>query len=470
MLNKIVNLCGAILLGLAAAFSAPAHATNTAMLDLLELLRNKGSITAQEYELLRNAALADEEKTNETKTLVEKQAEDLPRINTKGKLEIKSADGKHKFRIGGRLQHDITLVDSDGTYQGESEHQFRRARLYLSGTAAELWDFKFQYDFEDLDDNGQGIEAAYVKYNGWPVHITAGQRKAPYSMMEFTSSKYIAFIERSIASSLFNAASIGVGNQAPGITLTWDDQKNSGFLLEGGYYLLRQTDEDGDITERKIDDGNGISARAVWGRYDREARTLVSAGISGGYRNYANGIVGRFGVRPGVSAGNRIVDSNRALDADDYTSYNLNAAFMHRNFWASGEYYDGSFDLDGPGDDDMQGFYLQAGLFLSQEDSRSYKNGSWDSVKPRDPVGNGGIGAWEVALRYDSVELGDGLTSGTDEEGETFGIALNWYPIDNIRLQANYITTYCGSFGSSSQCAWGDAEPDFLVFRSQIFF
>ena len=58
MLNKIVNLCGAILLGLAAAFSVPAHATNTAMLDLLELLRNKGNITAQEYELLRNAALA----------------------------------------------------------------------------------------------------------------------------------------------------------------------------------------------------------------------------------------------------------------------------------------------------------------------------------------------------------------------------------------------------------------------------
>lgn len=464
MTDKIcfAKLRTAILFGSVILFSAPVFAENKAMLDLLLLLKNKGSISAHEYEVLVDAAKADGKQAAASA----RQAGNLPRINTRGKLELKSEDGRHKFRIGGRLNHDFTAVGGDGDYSGSSAHQFRRARLYLSGTTFKLWDFKFQYDFEDLDDNSHGIEDAYFKYKGWPVHITLGQRKTPYSMMGLTSSKYLAFIERSIASELFNAGSIGVGNKAPGITFTWNDQKNSGLLLEGGYYFLRQRNDGGQIGEGSLDD-HGLSARLVWGQYDAEARTLLSAGVSGGFRNYENGIVNRFRVRPGVAIGDGIVSSSDPLTADSYSSFNFNAAAMYKNFWAGGEYYSGNFDLPNSGDDGMQGFDLQAGVFLTPEDSRRYRKGVWDSVKPRNPVSDGGIGAWEVALRYDGVELDAGLSGGMEQEGNTFGAALNWYPINNIRFQANYITTDCGN---SAQCAWGTGEPEFFVLRSQIFF
>ena len=42
--------------------SAPLSASNEAMLELIRILRDKGSITSAEYELLRNAAVADGEK------------------------------------------------------------------------------------------------------------------------------------------------------------------------------------------------------------------------------------------------------------------------------------------------------------------------------------------------------------------------------------------------------------------------
>jgi phosphate-selective porin OprO/OprP len=39
----------------------PAHANNEAMMDLLKVLRDQGTITEQNYELLVNAAKADKE-------------------------------------------------------------------------------------------------------------------------------------------------------------------------------------------------------------------------------------------------------------------------------------------------------------------------------------------------------------------------------------------------------------------------
>ncbi|MGB1799452.1 MAG: hypothetical protein ACPHLK_01340, partial [Gammaproteobacteria bacterium] len=56
------SLLGATMIGAMAAISTPAMATNEAMLDLLKILKDKGSITEAEYELLQNAAKADGEK------------------------------------------------------------------------------------------------------------------------------------------------------------------------------------------------------------------------------------------------------------------------------------------------------------------------------------------------------------------------------------------------------------------------
>ena len=388
-------------------------------------------------------------------------AADGIQVNVKNKLVFKTADGQHQFRIGGRLQWDITAIGRDGNYQSTSQSQIRRARLYLSGTTAQVWDFKFQFDFEDADDSDQAIEDAYIRYTGLPVKITLGQRKMPYGMYGLTSSKYIAFIERSMVSGLFNSEKIGVGGRAPGITLTykWHD-----FLVEGGYYLLRTPAGEA----RDIDSGNGMSGRAIWAHYDKEQKRLLHVGLAGGFKHYADGVVERIRVRPGVSSGARIIDTRGTVSADDYSSFNLQLAGLYQRLWGSAEYYHGSFDLADSaniGDDTIKGFYVQAGFFLT-DDSRPYKKGVWSSVKPSAAVGKGGIGAWEIALRYDDVEMGAGLIDGgqADQNADTFAVALNWYPINNLRFQANYITASC------DQCAFDNGDPSFFVLRSQIFF
>ena len=255
-------LCAALLTTGLVMMNAPGHAADSTMLELLKILRDKGSISGQEYELLRQTALAEgEKKTAQTAVKpgpeVVAVAKPSPEITMTGKLEFMTDE--HKFRIGGRAQHDVTLVGNDnGGNAGSSEQQFRRARIYLSGTAWEHWDWKFQFDLEDADDNSMSIEDAFIKYKAWdPADIIVGQRKAPFSLSALTSSKYITFIERATPTDLFTAEAIGIGGRSPGISLENAGDKHT---LAGGLYLMRQRADDTDSTsERKIDDGWGFT-------------------------------------------------------------------------------------------------------------------------------------------------------------------------------------------------------------------
>ena len=473
-------LCVTLLSGGLAVLNMPAHAANGALLELLKILRDKGGITQQEYDLLRDTALA-ETGNPAPATVAEKPAptpaEPAPQviaaarpahdITTKGKLEFKTDE--HKFRIGGRAQHDITLVGNDGDGSvGSSEQQFRRARIYLSGTAWEHWDWKFQFDLEDADDSSMSIEDAFIKYKGWgPASVTIGQRKAPFSLNELTSSKYITFIERAVPSNLFTSESIGIGNRSPGITL---DNTGKNHTLAGGFYLMRQRsgNEADSISERKIDDGWGVTARATWLPVNVSGKQLVHTAAAFGYKHYPNKTVNRFRVRPGVSEGDRIVDSDGSLKADDFLGMNLEAASIWGPFSASAEYYYGDFDGTGvAGNTDMEGFYVQGSYFLTGE-SRRYKNGAFTSVKVKDPVGGGGWGGWEVGLRYSSTDLGVGIGA---DSGDVLTAALNWYVNNNMMFKLNYVKTFCDN-GGSDNCDWGigDGDPEYLSFRTQVFF
>ena len=490
-MSKTTNgyLCAVLLTGALAMLTTPAQAANGALLELLKILRDKGGISQQEYELLRDTALGAGEPTAqapvEPAPEVVAQAQPVPKITTAGKLEFKTDE--HKFRIGGRAHHDVTLVGNDGDGNvGASEQQFRRARIYLSGTAWEHWDWKFQFEMEDADDSGMTIEDAFIKYKGWgPASVTIGQRKAPFSLNELTSSKYITFIERAAPSNLFVSESIGIGNRAPGITL---ENTGKNHTLTGGFYLMRQrgdasddgefTDSAGDvvevelgtdsISERKIDDGWGVTGRLTWLPVNLSGNQLIHTGAGFGYKHYPNERVNRFRVRPGVSEGDRIVDSDRSIAADNFWGMNLEAASIWGPFAASAEYYYGDFDGTGiSGDTDMEGFYVQGSYFLTGE-SRRYKNGVFSSVKVKNPLGGGGWGAWELGLRYSSTDLGAGIGA---DAGDVLSAALNWYVNNNMMFKLNYVKTLCDN-GAGDTCDWGrgDGDPEYLSFRTQVFF
>ena len=75
-ISKLKVLLSWAILGMIVLLSTPIYASNEAMLELLKLLRDKGSITTSEYELLKNTAEADEEKIEESVSEIKQDVEE----------------------------------------------------------------------------------------------------------------------------------------------------------------------------------------------------------------------------------------------------------------------------------------------------------------------------------------------------------------------------------------------------------
>ena len=92
------------------------------------------------------------------------------------------------------------------------------------------------------------------------------------------------------------------------------------------------------------------------------------------------------------------------------------------------------------GDPVFDGFYIYAGVFLTGE-QRNYKasSASFDRVRPRKNFAPGeGTGAWEVALRYSTLDLTDRAIQGGRLTNLT--AAVNWYLNPVARIMFNYVS------------------------------
>ena len=85
------------------------------------------------------------------------------------------------------------------------------------------------------------------------------------------------------------------------------------------------------------------------------------------------------------------------------------------------------------------GFYGYAAYMLTGE-TRSFKGGNFDRLRPYKELGKDGLGAFEVALRYDQLDLGSTpilARAGNDAKSVTLG--LNWYFNPFAKLMLNVI-------------------------------
>jgi phosphate-selective porin OprO/OprP len=88
----------------------------------------------------------------------------------------------------------------------------------------------------------------------------------------------------------------------------------------------------------------------------------------------------------------------------------------------------------------FDGWYAFGSFFLTGE-SRTFKGGTIDRLKPIrsfDPA-KGNWGAWELALRYDRLNLTEHRLSSLDHDAHAWTAALNWYLTGNVKVLFNYI-------------------------------
>lgn len=340
-------------------------------------------------------------------------------------FRVENKDEGHSLKFGGRLMADFALFDEDDALSGlgfEDGAELRRARLFMSGTIYDRVEFKAQFDFAD----GASAEPKDV-YVGFldvgPLdRIRVGHFKEPYSLEELMSSKYLTFLERSLPILAFTPV------RNTGVMIGADDER---WTWHAGAFF------DADDSAASTGDEVNLSGRVTflpW--YDDDSGNLFHVGLSATDRS-SNSESVRFRARPEAHLSPRVVDTG-SFAADGFQSWDLELGLVSGRFSAQAEIVQNTVDRIGGGDPDFGGFYVYGSLFLT-DDQRRYKNsaGVFDRTKPSTPWGPDGSGAWEVAVRYSTLDLSDlGINGG---EVDDITLALNWYPYSNVRWMLNYV-------------------------------
>jgi phosphate-selective porin OprO/OprP len=140
--------------------------------------------------------------------------------------------------------------------------------------------------------------------------------------------------------------------------------------------------------------------------------------------------------------------------ANSHQKYGLEAALVMGPFSLQGEYIRVDVDTSTGTDPAFSGYYAYASWFLTGE-SRPYGEGRFNRVKAE--------GAWEVAVRFSSLDLNDAGFAGGEQDDVTLG--LNYYHSPNLRFMVNYVMA-----SADPSSAGVEDEPDILQARAQVDF
>ncbi len=344
-------------------------------------------------------------------------------------IRMDTADEKVKLKVGGRFQQDWTFFLGDnrlGDEQLRDGTEFRRARLYFSGTIYERVEFKVQYDFAG---GFAGFRDVWFGLKKLPVlgNFKGGHFKEPLGLEQLTSSKYVTFNERALTTVFTPGRNAGIqlSNTALDERITWA----AGFFHDVDNFGIG-TDDDGGWST------TGRFTGLPW--YDEGGRKLLHLGVGYSHRSHQDGFI-RYRQRLDIHQAPRAVDTG-GIPANSEQVLGLESALVAGPFSAQGEYIWSFVDSPTLGDPTFSSFYVQGSFFLTGE-NRRYKNsaGSFDRTRPRSSFldGEGGAGAWEVAARFSRLDLDDqGVDAGVLK---SFAVAVNWYLNANTRVNWNYI-------------------------------
>lgn len=365
---------------------------------------------------------------------------------------IKSTDGQFQLMPYGYVQTDYRGYRGDGA--PSNSFFIRRARFGFQGN------FGKHYDFAVLLDAaaGNGISLRDLFLNIKPIpefQVQVGQFKEPFAQEEMTAVTNIDFVERSFAAALYPAAATAF--RSPGISIHGDI---SGGVLQ---YWASAFNGKGILAADTTNQPEIIARLRLYPW--RKKKDSMIQGLAFG----ASGGIGRTrGLSNEMSISGTISDF----------AYNFIPSFRINGYvqryegevtWVQGpwgfraEYDDlkqmrsglGSFQSGGLGFFDLPGIesragYAQATYLLTGE--KRPENGTPKVKRPfLGPEGGGssrGLGAWEVAARYNFIHTNEpganlpsfftpGFVTTFNNHTDGFTVGVNWYLNNWVKYQIN---------------------------------
>lgn len=332
---------------------------------------------------------------------------------------------------------EIARLDGLATFQldwhqwpsagSPSSWELQQARVGISGRLLKRVDYELERELTDGTDAWRDAFVS-VDIHRSLLQVRAGHFKIPFSLDQLTAVSDLDFAYRSLAgSSLAPGRDVGVAAH--------------------GRFLGRVVHYKAGIFRRVGENGKTLAARATVSPWRRTANSplrnlTIGAGFTDGQ----------------LSEGLNSVNGRTVSDERLFPKIYVNG--RRRRVGGDAEWREGSFGLraelirvvderlgQGTDDNDLppalaRGGYLSGTWILTGEKKS-------DDVRPRHPLQRGGIGAIELAARFEFLSFG---STGSGEisngpraarlpglESRVLTAGVNWYLNRFVRLQANVI-------------------------------
>jgi phosphate-selective porin OprO/OprP len=253
--------------------------------------------------------------------------------------------------------------------------------------------------------------------------LSIGKQKEPISMERIMTLVNLPFQERSSVVDAFLP------------------QRNFGAQLSGTA-LHSRISWAGGVFNNFIDSGQSIgeSTTALTGRVTwlpfltEDHSNLLHLGIAARVSDSDQGY--RYRTTPEFDNSPVFVDTD-LIGGDKTRQYDLEASWRHGPFWLATEYVGTEVDSPAGGGLNFSGYRVSASWIITGE-MREYrfKSGTMGPVPVSRSVREHGIGAWEVAARWSSLDLTDGTVDGG--EMDILSLAVNWWLTPTAMVNWNY--------------------------------
>ncbi len=344
-------------------------------------------------------------------------------ITWDGAPKLATKDG-WSFKPRGRLQVDVAGVNAPSGLPAVTQQslgiatEFRRAYLGVEGTIPGGFGYRVEADFAN---SSVELTDLYLTWKASPkLTFTLGQHKPFQSMEDMTSDLFTSFMERAAFNSGFGF------ERRIGASATYTGKS---VLVQGGVFSDNAADLNSDRNN-----SYGVDGRIVF--MPRIGSGQLHIGGSAHFREFNDlSATARYRVRPFVHTTDvRLIDTG-AFSATGESVFGAELAYINGRFHATAESQWLRAKRPGLADPNFNGGYAEAGLLLT-DDASAYKNGAYDRIRPKSPLGKGGMGALQVNVRYDWLDLSSGAIIGGRQQ--TGGVSLLWIPTDYVRFILNY--------------------------------
>lgn len=419
---------------------------------------------SQELSLLRQQLTGLTERINELEEADKNRAASQARVSAgSGGVRVESTQGNFNFRVNGLIQLDARFyLNSEAENRGGRDgFDLRRVRPTLQGQLGRGFGFRFTPELSGtvriLDAYGDLVLLENTS-------LRFGNFKAPVGLERLQGGGNLLFNERGFATEFTPARDLGIQLQTTFAHRT--------VTLIGGVF---NGAVDGSNGAPSTPDGDFALAGSVFLQPFRNNSDSA-------FRGLGFGISGSYGERSGsanfrVRSPSRLDTAANSAIQENGTNYRINPGLY---------YYSGPFGLLTEFIESRRELGLAGGTFNSYRNqgwtiAGSYfltgESNSYGAVRPKSPFtgfGNGGIGAWEIALRLTGLRLdrdlfNDGLLNSNQARStQAFSIGLNWYLTDNFKVLISYeCTNYNGGGGVNGGNRTNDHT---LLTRLQVAF